>query len=421
MKVTTPAKWKKQEIDLLMKLVPTTSTGTVALRLGRTEKAVEQKIYKLRKAGKIAKSVVADPVPLDEPLADYWKREAQTAQRKLADRERETIAVDLLVDAVKELAPVAYQPPKPRPIVTKKAGGSPQSAVLIFSDTHIGQVIHADQTLGLGGYNFEIFLRRLRQLEQAVFSILNDHTTTRVPEIVVAMLGDMLHGALNHSAEAGQVNTLFTQFYSAGHAIAQFFRNLSTLAPIRIHTAVGNHPRFTNQHKMPTDNRFSNFDFFLYAYVEALLRDVKSVKFDLNKQPFALFDVQGYHFHAGHGDTYRGGDRILGVPNHAIGRNIGATTQNFAAAGKALPHYYLIGHLHRPISLPTAAGEFLVNGGFPGVDGYALASAFNLSKPSQKLFLVHPKFGKAASYDLRLDLGDTTPHGYELPNKFPCV
>jgi hypothetical protein len=103
-----------------------------------------------------------------------------------------------------------------------------------------------------------------------------------------------------------------------------------------------------------------------------------------------------------------------------VGRNISTTTQLFARAGKALPNYYLIGHLHRPFTLPHALGEFIVNGGFPGIDGYGLMGAFNPSYPAQKLFLVHPKFGQSASYTLRLDLGDQEAHHYSLPESFGC-
>lgn len=411
--------WTEKETQRLRDLWPTQTLRELGASLERSRDSIREKAKRLGLPSKEGSSCAA--VAATEPREAFWKREALDAKRKLSEAVLDRTAVDLLVEKATELAPISYQPVFGK-VFTRSARhkGSPQSAVLMLSDTHIGQVIHANQTLGLGGYGFETFLRRLQRLEHSVFSILEDHTTTPVPEIVVAILGDMLHGNLAHAVEAGQVNTLFDQFYSAGHAIAQFLRNLSRLAPVRIYTAVGNHPRWATQRKMPTDNRYSNLDHFLYAYLAALLRDVPTIQFNLNKQPSALFEVQGHQFFATHGDTFRGGDKVLGVPNHAIGRNVSAVTQNFSAAGKVLPNYYLIGHLHRPISLPTAAGEFLVNGGFPGVDGYALAEAFNHSKPSQRFFLVHPKFGKAAAYDLRLDLGDNTPHKYSLPGEFAC-
>jgi calcineurin-like phosphoesterase family protein len=386
----------------------------IAEKLGMSFRAVKEALYakNLPQGTQIA--------PEERNRVDYWKSLAEERGRELVKAQKNQTAIDVLVEQAVELAPKSYQTPTGSAILARKVGknGSPQSALLVFSDTHVGKVVKPDQTLGFGGYNFDIFLRRLKRLERSVTSILQDHTTTNVPEIVVAMLGDMLDGNLNHAAEAGQHNTLFSQFYSAGHAIAQFFQRISHLAPLRIVTAVGNHTRWGTQHKMPTENRYSNLDQFLYAYVAALLRDNKRISFALDRQPFALFDVQGYAFYGGHGDHLKGGDKALGIPNHSVGRSVSSTVQMFATANRRPPNYYLFGHLHRPITLPHALGEVIINGGFPGIDGYALMSGFVPSFPSQKLFLVHPKFGRSACYDLRLDLGDAQPHDFTLPGEF---
>lgn len=412
--------WTAQDDQFLLENRDSQTARHLADALKRTEKAITNRLYLLSQNPKKSQNARLNLVGVEEPAAQYWKRVATEAQRKLAAGQHDRTAVEQLVAAAHELAPKAYVPHSTFRPSFKSGKSSPQSAVLMLSDTHIGQVIQPDQTLGLGNYGFEIFLRRLARLERSVFSIVQDHTTTGVPEIVVAMLGDMLHGNLQHAVEAGQANTLFTQFYNAGHAVAQFLRNLSALAPVRVETAVGNHTRMPNQHKMPTDNRYSNFDQVFYAYVQALLRDCPRVSVNLTKQPFALFEVAGHAFFAGHGDHLKGGDAILGIPNHALGRNLSNTSQNFNAVGKKFPSYFMFGHFHRPITLPHANGEVLINGGFPGTDGYSLMSAFNSSKPSQKFFLMHPKFGKSASYDIRLDFGDTQPHNYSLPAGFEC-
>lgn len=365
----------------------------------------------------------ADPIPAeDRDRIVYWQKKAGDLTREIAQLRAIKTAEEVLAEQMQELAPKSYQPPpfelNPE---FKKPGGSPQSAVLMFSDTHIGAVVRPDQTLGLGAYNFELFLRRLNRLEKSVFSILEDHTTTPISELVIPILGDMLDGALGHSVEAGQENTMLVQFYQGGHAIAQFLRNLSVLAPIRIFGTVGNHPRWQNQHKMPTKNRNSNFDQLLYLYIQALVKDIPRITWSLDWQPFATFEVQGFPFYALHGDNIRGGDKMLGIPNHALGRMVGTTTQLFSRSDKDIPAYYLLGHLHRPIELPHANGEILVNGAFPGIDGFALSEFFNSSRPSQRFFLMHPKFGIAASYKLRLDLGDEVAHSYKLPENFPCT
>src|SRR5690606_1203040 len=171
---------------------------------------------------------------------------------------KKTAATELLVEEVVNIAPLSYDPAPPvvRNKARRAAKSSPQSAVLLFSDTHVGKVVTPEQTLNFGEYNFDIFLHRLKYLEESVISILDDHTTTQVPELVLFMLGDMLDGALSHANEADQHLTLFSQFYGAGHAIAQFLRSLATHVPVlRLHTCVGNHTRWSvggGQRKMPT-------------------------------------------------------------------------------------------------------------------------------------------------------------------------
>jgi hypothetical protein len=135
-----------------------------------------------------------------------------------------------------------------------------------------------------------------------------------------------------------------------------------------------------------------------------------------------VFDVQGFTFFAGHGETLRGGDKMLGIPNHAVGRTVSTVTQLFNKHNLQSPSYYLYGHLHRNISLPHATGDVIVNGGFVGVDGYGLSEMFTPVDPMQKLFFVHPVYAKTATYDISLkfaEVGERTP--YEIPAGFAML
>jgi len=374
----------------------------------------------------------ATPKPLEhEPdytadqeraAAMHWQTRYKQLKGKYEKILHESTVIDSLVTDIRSLAPTSYSS-APAVIKNRTTSGTSQSALLLFSDTHVGQTISPDQTLGFGEYNFSVFLSRLKYLEESVISILENHTTTKIDELVIAMLGDMLHGALNHGAEADQQVTLFEQYYSAGHAIAQFFRNLAPHVPVlKIKTVVGNHTRWMNQHKMPAGNRFSNLDMFLYALTEALTSDIKNIEWDLNKQPFSVFTIQGHVIRASHGDHLRGGDKSLGIPNHAIAREISATTQLFAKHGQQAPHLYVCGHLHRSIQLPHALGEVIVNGGFPGLDGYALAGNFNPIDPTQRLLFVHPKYGRTAEYTLSLKFAEKFEEPpYAIPGNFAAA
>lgn len=424
--------WTQAENDLLASNL---TNERVAEKTGRTAAAIRGKRQRMRavalkklsspETAAVPAGTVAQAEPTtfeqdkDKVGAGYWKREYDSLFSKYQNALKQASVSDQLVELASSLAPKSYEP-RPEVAQSPRGKGTNQSAVLLLSDTHVGQIITKEQTLGFGEYNFSTFLARLKFLETGVTSILQDHTTTRIDELVLCLGGDMIHGALNHGAEAAQPNTLFEQFYGAGHALAQFIRNLSAVVPkVRVYCTVGNHPRWQNQHKMPTDNRFSNLDLFLSSYVEALTKDLSTVFWSLDKQPFTLFDVQGFKFLLSHGDSLKGGDKSLGIPNHAVGRSISSTTQLFGKYGETSPHYFLTGHLHRSIVLPHAKGEFIINGGFPGLDSYGLAGGFSPVDATQTFFLVHPRFGKTASYSIQLKfavVSEVPP--YSLPQTF---
>ena len=86
------------------------------------------------------------------------------------------------------------------------------------------------------------------------------------------------------------------------------------------------------------------------------------------------------------------------------------------------PNLYCFGHLHRGIAVPHALGEVLINGGFTGDDGFGLHEAFTHAAAMQRFFLMHPKFGQAAEYKLRLDFYDKEGKApYDVPEQFSCV
>jgi hypothetical protein len=742
-------KWSKWSTGEIEALKSGQTASELAKKLGRTVESVANKRLRLgiSNATSIPKSssVSSDLKERDEK---YWQRSHKELCTKYEKLLKEQVAVERLVAKVSELAPTRYSP-APAIIRSRKPSGQAQSAVLQFSDTHIGKNTSPNQTLSFGNYNFEVFMARLKYLEESVISITENHITTRVPELVIAMLGDMLDGTLAHSNEVGQLDPIFNQYYAGAHAIAQFFRNLAPHFPkIRVYDVVGNHcvdseteiltrrgwlrhdevttedvclglkkdgktavwqpvnevvkeiqvdrmvkihnrqfsfrgtehhrfyyfvpghpmlnearwsdikqlpilvptagfcpgdgsgvpdrlielcaavltdgsiskeqsnvivyqtpkkadwvrdafdksglefstrartrkapaticgrvwkggktteelsfrlsssaarmflnatglkknklpawvwnmtnaqfkrflsgllngdgtqvgskspclfgkskgwldeiqalcavhgvtasvssyqpnntnlntqwrlnlnkatqvsvgnnagvsitdptgeivwcvrtetenffcrrdgkayftgnTRFQNQRRMPTKNRYSNFDKFLYALIRELVRDIKNIEWKLDAQPYQIFDVQGFTFFCAHGDSLRGGDKTLGVPNHAVGRLVSTATQMMNKYNRKAPNYYLLGHLHRDIVLPHATGSVLVNGGFPGVDEFGLAEMFTPADASQKFFFIHPAYGKTASYDISLKFAQVKNNPpYSIPVEF---
>lgn len=427
--------WTHEENDLALDQGKTNQQ--VADLTGHSLKSVRSKRERLRRKMRTGcvgfngpKGASGEPGQRPEPSHEadkkkadnaYWQSQYGTLQREYDKSIKQNVLVDRLIADIKSVAPISYSA---APTMFRGGGNTkqtPESAVLLFSDTHIGKVVRKEQTLNMAEYNFPTFLARLKFLETRVLSILEGHTTAPIGELVIPMIGDMLDGALSHGSEAGQRNTLFTQFYAGGHAIAQFLRNLAAHVPlIRIYTCVGNHPRWGTQKKMPTENRYSNGDQFLYAFIQALTLDIPNIEWNIDEQPFAVFKVQGWTFFASHGDNLKGGDAAFGIPMHSMSRQLNSTTQLFHKHGAEVPQYFVLGHFHRPIQLPTGLGDFTVNGGFPGLDGYALTGNFNPVDPAQVFFRVHPKYGKIAEYKLQLKFAKLGEPTYDLPTKFPC-
>jgi len=388
------------------------SNDWIAFQFGKTHAQVRNLFSNLSRSKTRAVAAEEAP-PVKEPSydddrarakADYWRGRYSELHAKFETLNKEQSIVEQLTDDIRQLAPQSYDPAPPANLVEREdASGEEQTAVLHLSDTHIGQEITPDQTDNFGRYNFDMFRARLKTLETGIISIRENHTNTRVPRLVIAMGGDMLHGNLNHAAEVGQVNTLFCQFYAGAHVLAQFIRNLAAhFNKIDIECTVGNHTRWGTQRKMPTQNRFSNLDSFVYALTEALTSQIPGVRWNITKQPVADFEIYGHHFRMLHGDTLRGGDKALGIPNHAVGRLLSISTQLLSKVDRTGPSYYLIGHFHREISIPHARGAVLFNGGFPGLDEYGLSAMFNPVDPTQRFFFVHPKYGATAQYSMSL-------------------
>lgn len=405
--------WTQDDIDFMLRRKSAGDTcKQIGDTLGRSTKAVEKKLAKLRSSEIIPKQTA-------EQRAEYWQREYQKLAGKTGQQQHERTAVDILVERAVELAPVSYQPP---PYEKPKKGdttGKPQSAVLFLSDQHCGKIVSPDQTHGIGRYNFDTFLRRLARIERSVLSILGEHTATQINELVVMFGGDTLEGALEHGNEADHQNAMLTQVYSAAHAHAQLLRNLSAVAPIRVYGVSGNHPRF-QQKRTPTVNLNSNFDHLTYALIEALTKDIPRIKWHLDMQPSATFSVEGFPFYLSHGHELRGCDRALGIPAHALGRHLSFRAQTFPQFGQDVPAIVCHGHFHRCMLFSHAKGDIVFNGSMMGPDNYALTEAFNITAPVQLFWLMHPEYGRSATYQLRLDKGDDEAHNYKLPDKFCC-
>jgi hypothetical protein len=333
---------------------------------------------------------------LEEAKISKRKYEQVLGERALEDRIVEIFQERLAAFVPSAKAPDALLSP------TFKIGRRPESAVLMISDTHVGQVVSNTQTNGFGNYNPRIFCERLHYVQEKAIEVLSQ-CSAGIDELHVLLLGDIIHGGLNHGAEREDNAVIADQFQLAVWTLHQFLCALAFRVPLlRVHTVVGNHGRWPGQHKMPTKNRFSNLDHLVYASLQLSLKvhGLTNIAMELNDAPRQIIEIKGSRFLAAHGDHLRGGDRQFGVPIHSMTRDVNATAQRYAAADDRPIDYFLVGDKHRSMSLPLARGEYIVNGSMVGVDEFAMS--FCPGESMQLLFGVDEKLRKTWSYPLKV-------------------
>jgi hypothetical protein len=361
---------------------------------------------------------------LETSRARILLEEAKVSKKKyqdiLAERALEDRLVDIFRERLEAFAPSFQVPNVSYPLA--KVGRRPESAVLLISDTHIGQVVSRAQTNGFGDYNPKVFCERLHYLERKVVEVLGE-VAAGIDELHVFLLGDIVHGGLNHGAEKEDNFLIADQFQLGVWTLHQFLCQLAFRVPsIQVHTVVGNHGRWPNQHKMPTKNRFSNLDHLLYTCLELSLQvqGLRNIKVHLNESPRQVVEIKGSKFLAAHGDHLRGGDRQFGVPIHSMTRDVNATAQRFAAGGVEPVDYFICGDKHRSMSLPLARGEYLINGSMVGTDEFSMT--FCPGEAMQLLFGVDTTLRKTWSYAVKVGHAPALPAcPYHLPARMAAL
>lgn len=386
-------KWSKEDDRLLKKLVDDDglSYAETSKVLNRSLDATYNRYQRLN-AGHALDEIYKDNE------AKIWKEKYRSLSKLKAVEER---MLEHFTETVKPFTPKLKQVPK------RKATGKKEAAVLLLSDSHVGLVVKKEQTFGIGNYNPKVFLDRLSFLEQSTISILADKLGETIDSLHIVVNGDLVEGKLNHSNEKSDNILLAHQVELATWSFSQFFIRLSLALqiPIHIHMAdVGNHGRWMDQRKMPTANRFSNFDYLVYSSIAAVLHasQIKNLFVYLDEQPGSLFDIKGTTFFAKHGDTVRGSGSILNVPLLSMAKDVISTTLRHEATSKPKVDTFLLGHHHHAIEVGLPDGAYVINGGWVGLDNYALASNFIYAPPMQLLFGVHEKFRRTWSYQIQL-------------------
>jgi Calcineurin-like phosphoesterase len=330
-------------------------------------------------------------LPADEPSDPIVVRRLRDenanlrAALKLAERraaEAEDIRIGVL--GLRDLPPTPIKFPSPG-----RSDGKAETAVLVLSDLHWGEVVDLDAMDGLNSYDLAIARKRMGRWTNGVCDLLTKHWSGLPPERIILILGgDLVSGGIHHElAKTDALRPLPAVRDVADHlrhAILTIKANVK--CPIDIISLPGNHGRSTLKPESK-EVAATSHDVLVSDFLEMGLRDQKGITFFAPVSPDALFSVYGWRVLASHGDKIgsRGGQGFIG-PAATAARGLKRMVADYAARGIHVD-LITICHFHTPLLLE----EGFVNGSLPGPTEYARDGRFRPHPAMQLMFAMHPR------------------------------
>jgi len=324
------------------------------------------------------------PEPTDAELLQQRVKELEKQLRK--DRkqhvydERVTRAVE---DAIQRAEP-KYSP---QVIPKSKKKGTQHEFVLDWSDLHAGETVSLEETGGMNEYNWEIMLRRLDRVREALFSY-QDNRPYPVKKLYVFALGDMLSGNIHAELEATNEIPLAEATVQLGIDGAEWLESLTErFEQIEFHGVVGNHPR---AHKKPWAKQgYDNADWTAYHIMSQALRKNNRISFEIPKaNQHRVMVSERWPNLIWHGDGVR--SSMPGVPWGGIMRRVASLRNQYQQAGQPVEFFHC-GHFHTANAVEQA--RIIVNGSIKGLDEYSLKAFGGGQPPVQVLSTFHPTRG----------------------------
>jgi hypothetical protein len=259
----------------------------------------------------------------------------------------------LELERLKPLSP----PSSPVSLVTNKKG------ISLWSDWHVG----SEFKNSLNTYNIDIFRSRLSKL---IAKTLNYSKRNDIDEIIVANLGDIIHGAIHVSARVQSGEDVINQIQIAAESVAEALAELSLHhRKVKFINIIGNHSRLiSNKH----DSIFrENLEYLIPWFLETRLKDFNNIEIVKDTDGIYVEEIEGEKHIFVHGDL----DSAY------------TSAKNLPQLLGFVPKYIYSGHIHHNYEKEFGKTETVVNGSLMGVDDYAISKRY-YATPMQKYIVL---------------------------------
>jgi hypothetical protein len=340
--------------------------------------------------------VEAPPKELRKPKAptlgsavsreEILEQELAVARRALTGLRKDDVREQRVIDAI--VTNLAAKKPLYRPLPERPSGkGAAHEFVLLWSDAHAGEVVSAEETNGMGGYDWDIMLARHQQILRSVLSY-KAHRNYPVGKLHILGLGDGLSGNIHEELRETNAMPLEESVVQFGLDAADWIEEfVPEFEEIHVSGVVGNHPRTTQ--KPAAKRKYNNSDWTAYQIMRQRLRKCESVTFDIPKAQTHPVVVMGRRILMFHGDSV-GPSAMVGVPTGGIVRHVAKLRNQWAAFGQPVD-IFCCGHFHE-VNI-YGGKRVIINGSIKGPDEYGLTRFGDAAPPMQILLTFNHRYG----------------------------
>jgi hypothetical protein len=261
------------------------------------------------------------------------------------------------------------------------------TAVICFSDWHVGENVVKKKTNGLNSYSPAIAKYRAEQCSRNAVTLLKQNLQVAdITHTIIWLGGDFITGYLHQELSETNAMGPVEEAYYAYELIAQSLSTISNSGAGGKITVVcnrGNHGRTTKKMQYKNDDQTS-FESFIYWCLRDRFPELNWV---INSSDITYLKISRkfiLRFIHGHQIRYNGGVGGISVPL----RKWIAKQQDSVHAD-----FTVLGHFHQRQMGP----DFLVNGSTKGYDEFAQSHGFSYEPPQQSFFLVDHEYNMVST------------------------
>ena len=368
----------------------------------------------------IEKDTPDERIKLDKKVATH-KAEAAFYKKLYEQAVKDSTKKEIIVDAIKNNAP-AFSSVKISHVSKRSKGTTAQVVVAPLSDLHVGDNVDLEQMAGLNQYDIDIFNKRLYGWTTQLLNLVElRRNVAPVNELIVPMLGDMISGDIHEELARTNIDHCMGQMIRGANLISQA---LMALAPhfkkITVPCVVGNHGRMTR--KPPMKDKYMDWDYMLYQWIAAYMRNQKNVSFSIPKTFLNSFEVCKRQILIMHGDSISGAGSNMAITRAITGlraflqfRQTLEEDMNSTDISDLTSQFdsVMMGHFHRIDEIDIGTGAIHICGTMKGGDEFAAQKLHAITKPKQLVTYWHPKYGNVGKEVIYLNRDDNSKNKFQ--------